>query len=233
MNGLQMQMDFGPVGPARRDLSPRLFIAARLSESPAGRPRLMDSICERGNMQTALQRVLSNDGAPGTDKMTVQQMARFFERKGEQIITSLMEDRYRPTPVRRTEIPKPGSAEMRPLGIPNALDRLVAQATTQIFTALWDHTFSESSHGFRPGHSQHTALRQMKELVNAGYRYGVSIDLSKFFDRVNHDRLMSKLAKRIRDKRVLRLIRAFLNAGVMHNGVLIETKEAKRPETFS
>jgi group II intron reverse transcriptase/maturase len=185
----------------------------------------MDSICEQGNMQMALQRVLSNNGAPGVDGETVQQMARHFDRKGGQIIASLLEDRYQPSPVRRTEIPKDGSSDMRPLGIPIALDRLVAQATAQVLMRLWDHTFSESSHGFRPNHSQHTALRQMKALVNSGHYYCVSIDLSKFFDRVNHDRLMSMLAKRIGDKRVLRLIRAFLNAGIMQDGVVIETKE--------
>ncbi|MFC1462928.1 group II intron reverse transcriptase/maturase [Verrucomicrobiota bacterium] len=225
MGGLQKQLDFGPVGPIRLDHSSELFIAASLSESPAGKPRLMDSICERGNMCKALKRVLSNDGAPGIDGVTVQRMARYFERKGDRIITSMLEDRYKPAPVRGTEIPKNGRGEMRPLGIPNALDRLVAQATAQILGQLWDYTFSASSHGFRPKHSQHTALRQMKVLVNAGHVHCVSIDISKFFDRVNHDRLMSMLAKRIRDKRVLRLIRAFLNAGVMRNGVVIETKE--------
>ena len=225
MNGLQKQMDFGPLGPSRSDRSPQRFIASRLAESPAGEPRLMDSICEWGNMQKALKRVVSNDGAPGIDEVTVQQMARYYERKGDQIIASMLEDRYQPSPVRRTEIPKDGSSELRPLGIPIALDRLVAQATAQVLIHLWDHTFSESSHGFRPKHSQHTALREMKALVNAGYVHCVSIDLAKFFDRVNHDRLMSALAKRIRDKRVLRLIRAFLNAGIMQDGVVIETKE--------
>ena len=220
-----MQLDLGPIRPCRRDRAPERFIAARLSESPAGKPRLMESICERGNMQRALKRVLSNDGAPGIDKMTVQRMARYFERKGDKIIDSLLEDRYRPSPVRRTEIPKDGGRGRRPLGIPIALDRLVGQATAQVLVCLWDHTFSEHSHGFRPKHSQHDALRRMKALVNAGYQYAISIDFEKFFDRVNHDRLMSILAKRIGDKRVLRLIRAFLNAGVMCDGVVIETKE--------
>ena len=162
MNGMQKQMDFGPTGPNRRDNSSRLFIATSLSESPAGEPRLMDSICERGNMDKALKRVLSNNGAPGIDGVTVRQMARYFERKGDQIITSMLEDRYKPAPVRGTEIPKNGHGDMRPLGIPNALDRLIAQATAQILGQLWDYTFSDSSHGFRPEHSQHSALRQMR-----------------------------------------------------------------------
>jgi RNA-directed DNA polymerase len=184
----------------------------------------MESICERENMQRALRQVLKNDGAPGIDKVDVRQMARYYRRHREKITSSLLDGRYRPNPVRLKEIPKPEGGKRR-LGIPVTLDRLIAQAMTQQLVALWDHTFSEYSFGFRPERSQHDAIRHVQELIKQGYRFCVSIDLEKFFDRVNHDRLMSLLAKRISDKRVLKLIRAFLNAGIMENGVVVETKE--------
>lgn len=200
------------------------FIASRQSESPAGEIRLMESILERENMLEALRRVRRNKGAPGVDGMTVGQLKGYIKRHWSKIREQLLEGAYQPLPVRRKEIDKPDGG-VRLLGIPTVLDRLIQQAVGQVLTRIWDHTFSESSFGFRPGRSQHQAIRQCQEHVAAGYRYVVDIDLSKFFDRVNHDRLMSRLATKIKDKRVLKLIRAFLTSGTMIGGLVEPTEE--------
>ena len=185
----------------------------------------MESILERGNMQRALQRVRSNQGAPGVDGMTVDQLPGYLQRHWPKIREDLLNGRYEPLPVRQKEIPKPDNAGVRILGIPTALDRVIQQAMGQVLQQIWDHTFSESSFGFRPRRSQHDAIRRAQAIVKAGYRVSVDMDLSKFFDRVNHDRLMSRLATRIKDKRVLRLIRAFLTSGVMIGGLVSPTNE--------
>lgn len=219
----QQKLDLGPIAFGSPDSSSELFIASRLAESPTGEPRLLESILESENMQRALHRVVKNDGAPGIDKVTVRQMARQYRRHRDKIHADLLNGKYIPTAARASEIPKEGGT--RQLGIPIALDRLVSQAVAQVLSALWNHTFSDRSYAFRPRMSQHKAMTRMHELVKEGYVWCVSIDLERFFDRICHDRLMSALAKRIRDKRVLKLIRAFLNAGVMKDGVKIETRE--------
>jgi group II intron reverse transcriptase/maturase len=213
-----------PSQTASRATSSEEFIASRLSESPTGQIRLMESILERNNMRRAIRRVIKNKGAPGVDGMTVRKLKRYFKRHRAKIERALLNGTYIPMPVRQKEIPKPGGG-VRLLGIPTALDRAIQQAMAQVLTQIWDHTFSEMSFGFRPKRSQHDAIRQYREYVRSGLRYVVDIDLSKFFDRVNHDRLMARLATRIKDKRVLKLIRKFLTSGVMIGGLEQPTKE--------
>ena len=207
-----------------RDFSSEMYIASHLSESPTGRIRLLESILERENMRRALQRVKSNKGAPGIDKMTVEQLPVYLKRHWIKIRQAILDGRYDPLPVRRKEIPKPDGG-IRVLGIPSVLDRLIQQATAQVLQKIWDYTFSESSYGFRPGRSQHGAIKCAHNYVKEGCRHVVDMDLSKFFDRVNHDRLMSKLAMKIKDKRVLKLIRKFLTAGIMSGGLVSSSEE--------
>jgi RNA-directed DNA polymerase len=169
-----------PSRTATRDTGSEEFIASRLSESPTGQIRLMESICERSNMRRAIRRVIKNGGAPGVDGMTVRTLKRYFKRHRTKIERALLEGIYRPMPVRQKEIPKPGG--VRVLGIPTARDRAIQQATAQVLTQIWDHTFSESSFGFRPNRCQHDAIRQYREYVRSGLRYVVDIDLSKFLE---------------------------------------------------
>jgi RNA-directed DNA polymerase len=213
-----------PSRTATRDTSSEEFIASRLSESPTGQIRLMESICERSNVRRAIRRVIKNKGAPGVDGMTVRRVKGYLKRHWGKIEKALLEGTYMPMPVLQTEIPKPEGG-IRLLGIPTVLDRIIQQAVAQVLTRIWDHSFSEMSFGFRPKRSQHDAIGQYREYVKAGLRYVVDIDLSKFFDRVNHDRLMARLATRIKDKRVLKLIRSFLTSGVMIGGLEEPTKE--------
>ena len=224
----QPELNLETAPQVRTDFSSEAFIAKRLAESPTGQVRLLESILERTNMRTALRRVLSNDGAPGVDGMTCRQLCGYLKRCWPTIRQALLDGTYTPQPVKRCEIPKPDGG-VRLLGIPAALDRLIQQAVAQVLTHLWDHTFSDSSHGFRPGRSQRGALTQCRAHVQAGYRVAVDLDLSKFFDRVNHDRLMSRLAARIADKRVLHLIRRYLTSGVMIGGLVEATSQQHRP----
>ena len=192
-------------------------------KSPTEQSQLLESILERKNMQRALKRVVKNKGAPGVDGMTVKKLKGYLRRHWSKIKQAILDGTYEPLPVRRKEIPKEGGVRL--LGIPATLDRLIQQAVAQALTPIWDPTFSESSHGFRPERSCHSAMRQYQEYVQAGQRVIVDIDLSKFFDRVNHDRLLSRLATRIKDKRVLKLIRKFLESGMMIGGLVSATKE--------
>lgn len=217
-------------GPrAKTDTSSEDFIASRLSESPAGQVRLMESICERNNIRRAIKRVIKNKGAPGVDGMTVREIKKYYKKHRGKIEKALLEGTYIPLPVRQKEIPKPDGGGVRILGIPVVLDRVIQQATAQVLTQIWDYTFSENSFGFRPKRSQHGAMRRYRDYVKAGGKYVIDIDLSKFFDRVNHDRLMARLATRIKDKRVLKLIRGFLTSGIMIGG-LVEPSEEGTPQ---
>jgi RNA-directed DNA polymerase len=220
MNAVQAHMEFGELSRGRLPKNSKAFIATRLSESPTGTIRLMESICERENMRKALRRVEANKGAPGIDGMKVSELRGYLRRHWPKIKADLLAGRYLPMPVRQKEIEKPEGG-VRLLGIPTVLDRLIQQAVAQVLQAIWDHTFSEFSYGFRLERSQKMAIRQCKCYVETGYTQVVDIDLSKFFDRVNHDRLMSRLARRVHDKRVLKLIRRFLNSGILI-GELIE-----------
>ena len=199
------------------------FIAPHRFETPTSQLRLMEAICERNNIKSAIKRVIKNKGAPGVDGMTVRKIKRYLNRHWTKIEKALLDGTYTPMPVRRKEIPKPGGVRL--LGIPTVLDRVIQQAVARIFNRIWDHTFSEHSFGFRPKRSAQNAMRKYREYVQSGLRYVVDIDLSKFFDRVNHDRLLARLATRVKDKRVLKLIRSFLNSGVMIGGLEQPTKE--------
>jgi RNA-directed DNA polymerase len=184
----------------------------------------MEEICQRENLRRALQRVRQNKGVPGIDGMTVKKLSGYLKKHWPQIREQLLAGTYSPEPVKRVEIPKP-TGGIRKLGIPTVLDRFIQQAIMQVLQKYWDKTFSEHSFGFRPGRSAHQAISRSQQYVEQGYRWVVDIDLEKFFDRVNHDKLMGKLAKRIPDKRLLKIIRAFLNAGVMENGLVSATRE--------
>jgi RNA-directed DNA polymerase len=193
-------------------------------ESPAVDECLMEEVCERENLKGALKRVRANRGSPSADGTTVKELPRYLKEHWPAIREKLLEGTYQPQPVKRVEIPKPGGGERR-LGIPTVLDRFIQQAVLQVLQKHWDRTFSEHSYGFRPGRSAQQAVAQAQRNIAEGRRWVVDIDLEKFFDRVNHDRLMGRLAQRVRDKRVLKLIRGFLNAGVMENGLVSPTTE--------
>jgi RNA-directed DNA polymerase len=195
------------------------FTAKRMNESPANREQLMEEVCERENCLQAYKRVKSNKGSPGIDGMTVEQLPGYLKEHWPAIRKQLLSGIYKPQPVRRVEIPKPDGG-VRQLGIPTVLDRMVQQAIMQVLQGRWDAAFSEHSHGFRPGRSAHQAVAEAQKHIAEGRRWVVDLDLEKFFDRVNHDKLMAVVAHRVADKRMLRLIRAFLTAGVMENGLV-------------
>jgi len=219
----QLELDYGKM-EGHRDRSSEAFIAERLIESPTGHIRLMESICERENMKRALRQVRKNKGAPGIDGMTVEEMPGYLKRHWPKIRAMLLSGEYQPLPVRRKEIEKPDGG-IRLLGIPVVMDRLIQQAAAQVLEVIWDRTFSEFSYGFRPGRSQHMAIQQAKGYMKAGCGFVVDLDLEKFFDRVNHDRLMSRLSTRVPDKRVLKLIGRILRSGVMIGGLCEATDE--------
>ena len=200
------------------------FIAEQNPQSPMFGRDLMEMISERGNMQAALKRVKSNGGAPGVDGMTTTELTDYLKGNWLKVKGQLLEGTYQPQPVRRVEIPKPDGGT-RKLGIPCVVDRLIQQSMLQILQGKWDSTFSENSYGFRPKRSAHQAIAKAQSYLEEGYTWVVDIDLEKFFDRVNHDRLMSTLEKEIEDKRALKLIRGFLNAGVMENGMVSPSEE--------
>src|SRR6201986_5052097 len=184
----------------------------------------MEAVVERENLKTALAQVKRNKGAPGIDGMTVEVLGPYLKEHWLRIRAQLLAGNYKPQPVRRAGIPK-AAGGIRPLGIPTVLDRLIQQAVMQVLQADWDGTFSETSFGFRPGRSAHQAVERAQAYIASGYAVVVDIDLEKFFDRVNHDILMGLVAKRVADKRLLKLIRAFLNAGVMEEGLVSPMEE--------
>jgi RNA-directed DNA polymerase len=194
------------------------------TQSPAFVEQLMEEVCERENLKKALQRVKANQGSPGIDGMTVEELPEYLKKHWPTIRDQLLSGTYKPQPVKRVEIPKPGGGA-RKLGIPTVVDRFIQQAIMQVLQSRWDPTFSEHSYGFRPGRSAHQAIAQAQKYIAEGNRYVVDIDLEKFFDQVCHDHLMGLIAKRVRDKRMLKLIRALLTAGVMENGLVGPTDE--------
>ncbi|MEK4494748.1 group II intron reverse transcriptase/maturase [Ureibacillus sp. FSL W8-0352] len=185
---------------------------------------LLNQILSRENMLQALKRVEQNKGSHGVDMMPVQNLRQHIVENWLSIKEAILKGTYEPMPVRRVEIPKPDGG-VRLLGIPTVTDRLIQQAIAQVLSKVYDPTFSENSYGFRPNRSAHDAMRKAKEYIRDGYRWVVDMDLEKFFDKVNHDRLMGTLAKRIQDKPLLKLIRKYLQSGVMINGVVSSTLE--------
>jgi RNA-directed DNA polymerase len=184
--------------------------------------QLLERILSRDNMHKAWTRVKQNKGAAGVDKMSIDEMPEYLREQWTGIRESVMEGRYQPSPVLRVEIPKP-TGGVRLLGIPTVLDRLIQQAIAQVLTKICDPDFSERSYGFRPGRSAHAAVYTAREYITQSYTIAVDMDLEKFFDTVNHDVVMCRVARKIHDTRVLRLIGTFLRAGVCINGRLRRT----------
>ena len=225
---VQGKLDFSssPAGEAReagREETESLA-AVRGPESPASTNRLMEEVCERENLKAALRQVKANKGSPGVDGMTVSGIKDYLKQHWPVIREQLLNGTYEPKPVRRVEILKPDGG-VRKLGIPTVLDRFIQQAVMQVLQRRWDRTFSDHSYGFRPGRSAHQAVAQAQQYMAEGHGWVVDLDLEKFFDRVNHDKLMGQIAKRVEDKRLLKLIRAFLNAGVMENWLVSPSVE--------
>lgn len=220
----QLELRFEGRGEAPRVERSGQATAAATGHGSPGTDALMERVLERTNLQRALKRVRGNKGSPGIDGMTVDELPEWLKEHWPRVREELLADTYQPHAVRRVMIPKPGGGE-RMLGIPTVLDRLIQQALLQVLQPPFDATFSEHSHGFRPNRGAHGAVREVCAIVQGGKRWVVDVDLEKFFDRVNHDVLMGKLAKRIADRRVLRLIRRYLNAGVMADGVVVERHE--------
>src|SRR6202158_600807 len=220
---IQTALDFSstPQGEAREAgrKETESLSTANDPESPASTNRLMEEVCERENLKEALRRVKANKGSAGVDGMTVGGITDYLKQHWPAIREQLLNGTYEPKPVRRVEIPKPDGG-VRRLGIPTVLDRFIQQAVMQVLQRQWDRTFSDYSYGFRPGRLAHQAVGQAQQYIAEGHGWCFDLDLEKFFDRVNHDKLMGQIAKRIEDKRLLKLIRAFLNAGVMENGLV-------------
>ena len=225
---IQMELAFMAEGRGEAPMAvhkgTEVSMAKREPEDPALTVLLMEQIGQHENLRKALQRVRQNKGSPGIDGMTVNKLPGYLKKHWPQIREQLLAGTYSPKPVKRVEIPK-SNGGIRKLGIPTVLDRFIQQAMMQVLQTYWDKTFSEHSYGFRPGRSAHQAISRSQQYVEQGYRWVVDIDLEKFFDRVNHDKLMGNLAQRVRDKRLLKVIRAFLNAGVMENGLVSATRE--------
>src|SRR5262252_4242666 len=193
-------------------------------ESPAIAEQLMEEVCERENCKQAWKRVKANKGSAGVDGMTVQQLPAFLKEHWPAIREQLLSGTYEPQPVKRVEIPKPDGG-VRKLGIPTVLDRFIQQAVMQVLQGRWDRTFSDHSYGFRPGRSAHQAVAQAQQYIAEGYRWCVDLDLEKFFDRVSHDKLIARIETRVSDRRMLKLIRAFLKVGVMEGGLVSPVDE--------
>ncbi len=190
-----------------------------------GAKGLLEEVLRRENMLSAFRRVRSNKGASGIDGMTVEELGDYLKVEWPRIREELLKGTYRPMPVRQVEIPKPRGNGMRPLGIPTVLDRMIQQAILQVLTPIFDPHFSDSSYGYRPGRCSQDAVKAAQRYAEAGCRFVVDLDLEKFFDRVNHDVLMARVARRVKDKRILRLLRRNLESGVMVGGVIQEREE--------
>jgi RNA-directed DNA polymerase len=225
---IQLRLDFSsmPTGEARQARREDIesLSAVNESERPANTSRIMEEVCERANLKEALRQVRGNKGSAGVDRMTVDQLGDYLKQHWPDIREQLLNGTYEPKPVRRVEIPKPDGG-MRKLGIPTVLDRFIQQAAMQVLQRRWNPMFSQYSYGFRPRRSAHHAVAQAQQYIAQGHGWVIDLDLEKFFDRVNHDKLMGQIAKRVEDKRLLKLIRAFLNAGVMENGLVSPSVE--------
>lgn len=190
-----------------------------------GASDLLESILDRGNLNKAYKRVKRNHGAPGIDGMTVEEALPWLREHREELLQSIREESYMPSPVRRKEIPKPDGSGMRKLGIPTVVDRIIQQAIAQKLQSIWEPLFSGSSYGYRPKRSAQQAIGEVKKYAEQGYTYAVSVDLSKYFDTLNHELLMDMLHKQVQDRRVLRLVKKYLKSGVMEQGVVCKTEQ--------
>lgn len=186
---------------------------------------MIQELLSRENLLSALKRVEANKGSHGVDGMSVKSLREHILQSWHQLRQAIEEGSYEPSPVRRVEIPKPDGKGVRLLGIPTVTDRFIQQAIAQVLNPVFDPQFSEHSYGFRPKRRGHDAIREAKQYMKEGYRWVIDLDLEKFFDRVNHDRLMAKLAEKVKDKMILKLIRKYLQSGVMINGIVMDTKE--------
>jgi RNA-directed DNA polymerase len=226
---IQLRLDFSsaPTGEARQAGGEDIESLSVVSEPerPANTNQIMEEVCERANLKEALRQVRSNKGSAGVDRMTVDQLGDYLKQHWPAIREQLLNGTYEPKSVRRVEIPKPDGGGVRKLGIPTVLDRFVQQAVMQVMQRWWNPTFSQYSYGFRPRRSAHHAVAQAQQYIAQGYGWVIDLDLEKFFDRVNHDKLMGQIAKRVEDKRLLKLVRAFLNAGVMENRLVSPSVE--------
>lgn len=220
----QLELPLEARGEAPHGLRSGEGPTARSGDGRSGTDRLMEEVVAWGNIGKAIQRVRQNRGSPGVDGMTVDEMPPYLAKAWGGLRAQLLAGTYQPQPVRKHDIPKKGGG-VRELGIPVVLDRLIQQAILQVLQPRFDPTFSEHSYGFRPGRSAHQAVRKAQQYIQEGRRWVVDVDLEKFFDRVNHDVLMGRLAKRITDKRLLGLIRRYLTAGMMTGGVVAARSE--------
>jgi len=185
---------------------------------------LLEKLVSRENLNAAYKKVKQKGGAPGVDGMTVDEAAAYLKEHRDEIICRIISGKYKPSPVRRVEIPKPDGG-VRLLGVPTVVDRIIQQAIVQVLTSVFEPTFSDNSYGFRPGRSAHMAVMKAKEYYEDGYRYVVDIDLAKYFDTVNHDILMDMVMMEVKERPIIRLIRAFLKSGVMEGGIVSQTEE--------
>jgi len=227
-NQLQMVLAFTDEGrseaPTARREGTESLAAKGACESPAIPEQVMEEVCGRENCLRALKRVKPNKGSPGIDGLTVGELPGYLKQHWPAIREQLLRGTYQPQPVRRVEIAKPDGG-VRKLGIPTVLDRFIQQAVMQVLQGRWDPTFSEHSHGFRPQRSTHQAVAKAQQYIAQGNGWVVDLDLEKFFARVNHDRLLAAIARRVGDKRLPRLMRAFLESGVMENGLVSPVEE--------
>ena len=205
------------------------YAEARSTDRSEGKERdgasdLLEAILDRDNLNRAYKRVKSNHGAAGIDGMSVEEALPWLKEHREELLQSIRDGSYEPSPVRRKEIPKPDGG-VRKLGIPTVVDRVIQQGIAQKLQNIWEPQFSDSSYGYRPKRRGQQAIQKVKEYAEAGYRYAVSVDLSKYFDTLNHELLMNLLHRKIQDMRVLRIIKKYLKSGVMENGVVSKTEE--------
>jgi RNA-directed DNA polymerase len=224
----QLQFDWnrpsGPKGEAQGEAGPVCQVPTASAIAEPIKSVTMEEVARKENLRRALKRVCANKGSPGIDGMTVNELKEYLREQWPHIRQQVLDGLYKPQPVKQVMIPKP-TGGVRMLGIPTVLDRFIQQALLQVLTPIYDPTFSLSSYGFRPGRNAHQAVRQAKEHISKGYEWVVDIDLEKFFDRINHDILMGRIARRISDKRILKLIRRYLQAGIMVNGVVMDRHE--------
>ena len=193
-------------------------------ERDSAEPELLEEMLDRENLNRAYKRVKANRGAPGIDGMTIEDALPYLREHGEELLRRIKRGKYRPSPVRRVEIPKPDGGT-RKLGIPTVIDRIIQQAISQKLTLIYEPLFSEGSYGYRPGRSAKDASKRVKEYAEEGYRYAVSLDLSKYFDTLNHERLLNLLRENVNDERVIQIIKRYLKSGVLEHGVVMETEE--------